>query len=52
METYSNIGDKVGDFCMGSGSLGEAAVELKRDFTGFEKEKDIFEVAQKRICAI
>lgn len=52
VETYSNIGDKVGDFCMGSGSLGEAAVELKRDFTGFEKEKDIFEVAQKRICAI
>ena len=52
VETYSNVGDKVGDFCMGSGSLGEAAVELKRYFTGFEKDKDIFKVAQDRICAI
>ena len=51
VETYSNEGDITGDFCMGSGTMGVAAKELKRGFVGFEKDKEIFEVAQNRICA-
>lgn len=52
VETYSNEGDITGDFCMGSGTMGEAAIELNRSFVGFEKDKEIFQVAQNRICAI
>lgn len=51
IKTYSNEGDVTGDFCMGSGTMGVAAKELKRSFVGFEKNKDIFEIAQDRISA-
>jgi len=51
VETYSNEGDITGDFCMGSGTMGVAAKELKRSFVGFEKDKEIFTVARDRISA-
>ena len=37
------------DFCMGSGSCGEACKNTNRKFIGIEKDKDIFELAEKRL---
>jgi site-specific DNA-methyltransferase (adenine-specific) len=47
--TYSNEGDTVLDFAMGSGSTGVIAKELKRSFIGIEKDKETFQLAEKRI---
>ena len=47
--TYSNPGDTVLDFTMGSGSCGVSAKLTGRDFIGIEMEKEYFETAQKRI---
>jgi len=49
IRTYSNEGDTVLDFCMGSGSTGVAAVKSKRDFVGIEKDPAYMAVAQRRI---
>lgn len=49
IKTYTNPGDTVLDFCMGSGSTGVACVETDRDFIGFELDKDYFNIAKKRI---
>lgn len=49
IETYSNPGDHILDFTMGSGSAGEACVLSDRSFTGIENDRDIFQVAQDRI---
>lgn len=49
VETYTNPGDHVLDFTMGSGTMGVACKELGRDFTGMEKELDIFLTAEERI---
>jgi len=34
---------------MGSGSTGVASLELKRDFIGYELDKEYFQIAQKRL---
>jgi len=47
--TYSNPGDTVLDFCMGSGTTGVAAVQLERRFIGIEIDPAYFEIAKKRI---
>lgn len=49
IKTYTNEGDTVLDFCMGSGSTGVAALKNNRHFIGFEKEVDFFNKARKRI---
>ncbi|MCY9870404.1 DNA-methyltransferase [Vibrio barjaei] len=49
IKTYSKEGQTVLDFCMGSGSTGEAAVNLNRHFIGIEKDDHYFEVSTKRI---
>ncbi len=49
IETYSNRGDVVLDFTMGSGTAGIACQQTDRSFIGIEKEQDIFEVACMRI---
>lgn len=49
IKTYTNKGDKVLDFTMGSGSTGVACVNTKRDFIGIELDKNYFEIAKKRI---
>ena len=50
IETYTNRGDAVMDFCMGSGTTGIAAINLGRDFIGIEKDVKIFNSAKNRIC--
>ena len=49
IKTYSNEGDTVLDFCMGSGSAGVAAVKTGRNFIGIEKDDGYFEIAKRRI---
>ncbi|MCL0330864.1 DNA-methyltransferase, partial [Apilactobacillus xinyiensis] len=49
IKTYTNEGDLVLDNCMGSGSTGVAAKELRRDFIGYEMNGHYFDVAKERI---
>jgi site-specific DNA-methyltransferase (adenine-specific) len=49
IKTYTNPGDVVLDFCMGSGTTGVACVNTGRSFIGIEKERDYFEIASRRI---
>ena len=50
--TYSNESDVVLDFTMGSGSTGVSAKLTGRKFIGIEKEKEYFEISEKRISSI
>ncbi len=47
--TYSNPGDTVLDFAMGSGSCGVAAKMTGRNFIGIEKSQAYFDIAMSRI---
>ena len=47
--TYSNIGDIVLDFTMGSGSTGVSSKLTGRKFIGVELEPKYYEIAKKRI---
>ena len=47
--SWSNEGDTVLDPFMGSGTVGEAAVSVKRDFIGIEKVDKYFQIAHNRI---
>ena len=49
IKTYTNEGDAVLDFCMGSGSTGVAALNLNRAFVGCELDPNYFDIAAKRI---
>ena len=49
IKTYTNEGETVLDFTMGSGTTGVACVNLKRDFIGIEMDDKYFEIASKRI---
>ena len=49
IKTYTNEGDLVLDNCMGSGSTGVAAKELRRSFIGYEMNGHYFDVAKERI---
>lgn len=51
IRTYTNEGDMVLDFCMGSGTTGEACIKTGRNFIGIEKEVDYFDIASRRIAA-
>lgn len=46
---WTNEGDTVLDFTMGSGSTGVACKNLNRNFIGIEIDKDYFEIATQRI---
>ena len=49
IQTYSNEGDTVIDFTMGSGSTGVACVNTNRRFIGIELDEGYFNIAKKRI---
>ena len=49
IKTYTNEGETVLDFCMGSGTTGVACRNLNRNFIGIEKEPEYFEIARGRI---
>lgn len=49
IKTYTNEGETVLDFTMGSGSCGVASVNTNRNFIGIELDKGYFEIAEKRI---
>lgn len=49
IKTYTNEGETVLDNCMGSGTTAIAAIRTKRNFIGFELQKEYFDIAMKRI---
>ncbi len=49
IKTYTNDGDTVLDFTMGSGTTGVACKQTNRDFIGIELDPDYFKIAEKRI---
>ena len=49
VQTYTNEGDIVLDFTMGSGTTGVACKKLNRKFVGIELDNKYFEIAKKRI---
>ena len=49
LKYYSKEGDLVLDPTMGSGSMGVACEEMKRNFIGIEKDEEIFGVAWERL---
>lgn len=52
IKTYTNPGDVVLDFCMGSGSTGVAAYLEGRGFVGIEIDPVMFDVAARRIGGV
>lgn len=50
IRTYTNEGDTVLDFCMGSGTTGVACVNTGRDFIGIELKEEYYAIAEKRIA--
>jgi len=49
IKTYTNEGETVLDFTMGSGTTGVACKNLNRNFIGIELDKKYFEIAKERI---
>ncbi len=49
IKTYTNEGETVLDFTMGSGTTGVACKNLGRSFIGIEMDKDYFQIAKDRI---
>ena len=52
IRTYTNDGETVLDFTMGSGSTGVACVNTGRNFIGIELDEGYFQIAKKRIESI
>ena len=50
IKTYTNEGETVLDFTMGSGTTGVACKNLGRSFIGIEMDADYFAAASKRIA--
>lgn len=49
IKTYTNEGETVLDFTMGSGTTGVACKNLNRSFVGIEKDEKYFQIAEQRI---
>ena len=49
IKTYTNEGETVLDFTMGSGTTGVACINTDREFIGIEKDEKYFEIAKQRI---
>lgn len=52
IKTYTNEGETVLDFTMGSGTTGVACKNLNRNFIGIEMERSYYDVAVKRINGV
>jgi len=52
IKTYTNEGETVLDFTMGSGTTGVACVNLGREFIGIELDEGYFNVASERIKGV
>lgn len=52
IKTYTNEGETVLDFTMGSGTTGVAAKKLNRNFIGIELDEGYFQIAKDRIEAV
>ncbi len=50
IRTYTNEGDTVLDFTMGSGTTGVAAMHTGRNFIGIEMDAGYFAIAEERIA--
>ena len=49
IKTYTNEGETVLDFTMGSGTTGVACVNTQRNFIGIEQDDKYFNIAKERI---
>lgn len=49
IKVFTNEGDTVLDFCMGSGSTGVACKNTNRNFIGIELNEEYFNIAKERI---
>ena len=49
IKTYTNEGETVLDFTMGSGSTGVACINTNRNFIGIELDETYFNIAKERI---
>ena len=49
IKTYTQEGETVLDFCMGSGSTGEACYNTNRHFVGCELSEDFYTMAKTRL---
>lgn len=49
IKTFSDMGNTVLNFTMGSGSTGVACVNTGRNFIGMELDKNYFSIAKERI---
>jgi len=49
IKTYTQEGETVLDFVMGSGTSGLASKNLGRKFIGIEKDAGYFEIAKQRL---
>ena len=49
IKTYTNEGETVLDFCIGSGTTGVACKNTGRKFIGIEKDAGYFEIAKQRL---
>ena len=49
IKTYTQEGETVLDFTMGSGTTGVACVNTKRNFIGIERDDKYFDISVKRI---
>jgi len=52
IKSYSNEGDTILDFTMGSGSTGVAAQKTNRKFIGVEMNEEYFKISKERILEI
>ena len=52
IKTHTNENDLIIDPFMGSGTTGDAALRLNRRFIGIEKDKDYFDMAERRLKGV
>lgn len=52
IKSYSDSGDNVLDFCLGSGTTGVAAIRTGRRFAGIEKSEKHFQIACNRLAPL